>query len=81
MYMMVPNIIHKITTLNINTNILVLLRTRALTNELDSPIKWVSFRILKTLRSRRALSASRDCVPTKKRDIYLGIIETKSIIP
>jgi hypothetical protein len=78
---MVPKMIHNTTTLNIKTKILVLLRAKALTKELDSPTKRVSLRILNTLSSRRALRAKRDWVPTKNKERYLGTVERKSIMP
>ena len=78
---MVPKIIHSTTILNIKTNIFVLLRTNALRRELDSPTYRVSFSILNTLNNLKALKANKDCVPPTKSEMYLGTVETKSIIP
>ena len=80
-YIIVPKIIHITTTLNIKTNILVRLLANAFKSELDSPTYRVSFSILNTLNNLKALKANKDWVPTKKSEIYLGTVDTKSIIP
>ena len=78
---MVPKIIHSTTTLNMKTNILVLLLNNAFSREFDSPTYRVSFSILNTLSNLNALKANNDCVPPTKSEMYFGAVDTKSIIP
>ena len=72
---------HSTTTLNIKTSILVRLRANAISRELDSPIYRVSFSIRNTLSNLNALKANNDWVPPTKSEMYLGTVDTKSIIP
>ena len=77
---MVPNIMQSTKTKDKKTAILILLLFRALPKLVLSPIKRVNFKILKTLNSLRARRASKEFVPTTKREIYFGTVERKSTI-
>ena len=80
-YMTVPNIIQSTKTKDRKTAILILLLLSALPKLVLSPIKRVSFKILKTLSSLRARRASKEFVPTTKREMYFGTVERKSTMP
>ena len=73
--------IHKTITNERNTAILARLRFSALLKLALSPMNLVSFNILKTRNNRRALSATNECVPKTKREMYFGIVDSKSITP
>jgi hypothetical protein len=78
---MVPIITAIITTANKKTEIFALLAFKAKTRLFDAPKNLTSFKILKTLNKRKALKATKACVPAKIIDKYLGMVESKSIIP
>ncbi len=80
-YITVPSMIETIMTASKKTDIFALLAFNALTRLLDSPINRASLRILKTLKSRNALKATKACVPTNSTDTYFGMVERKSTMP
>ena len=70
-----PKITQRINTNIINKTIFARLTFSALIKFVDSPIYLVSLRILKTRRSLKALKATKEWDPTKKKDKYFGIVE------
>lgn len=81
MYMTVPNNTEMTMIKNTKTNILVLLELNALARLLDAPTKRASFRILKTLKSRKALNAVKYWEPTNRMDRYFGSVDKRSTMP
>ena len=73
--------IHSTITNERNTDILARLRLSALPKLALSPMNLESFNILKTRSNRKALIATNECVPKMKREMYLGIVDSKSMIP
>ena len=80
-YMTVPRMIQRTITKEMNTAILARLRLSAFPKLALSPINRVSFKILNTRNNLRALSATNECVPKTKREMYLGIVDRRSMIP
>ena len=66
---------------DINTAILTRLAFSAFIKLLVSPIKRTNFKIRNTRIKRNALNATKECEPTKKKDRYFGMVESKSTIP
>src|SRR6056300_191376 len=80
-YIKEPKIIHKIKTPKINTKIFALLARKAMSKTLDSRMYLVNFKILKILKSRKALSAIKLFVPTRNIERYLGKVDRRSTMP
>lgn len=78
---MVPKSTEIISTKKTKTKILVLLPLKALTKLFDSPIKRTNLSILNTRSNLKALNAVKYCEPTTNREMYFGIVDSKSIIP
>ena len=60
-------------TKNKKTEILALLAFKAINNFSEAPMYRASFKILKTLNRRKALSAAKCDEPIKNIERYLGI--------
>ena len=63
------------------TAIFARLRFNAFPKLALSPMKRVSFKILKTRNNRKALNATKECVPKINSDKYFGMVDSKSMIP
>ena len=81
MYMTVPNNTEMTMIKNTKTNTFVLLALNALARLLEAPTKRASLRILKTLKSRKALNAVKYWEPTNNSDRYFGSVDKRSTIP
>ena len=69
------------TTKNRKTAIFALLVRNAMINRFDAPTYLANFKILKIRNNRSALRAARLCEPTSTKLKYLGIVDSKSMIP
>ena len=79
--MIVPIMTAIIKTANKKTKILARLAFNATVKFLDAPKYLASFKTLKIRNKRKALKATKACVPAKIRDKYLGMVDNKSITP
>ena len=72
---------HKITTAKRKTPIFTLLAHKEAIRKFDSRIYRDSFKMRKTRKRRRARNATSELLATKKKEMYLGIKDSKSITP